>query len=191
MSEISVIIILELNFDAMIDLLTYISLITGGLLVLLLLLSLLGGLELDFDLGGTELETDGGGGLGIVKSVLTFFSVGAWVVRLILATSDNPALAFTIGIISGFVAVFFLSFLFKILLKQESNVNWKPMDAMYKNAEVYLKIPKKGEGIIKVEINGVYRELKARSKYGKDIATGAKVIIEDIDNGFALVNPIK
>ena len=172
----------------MIDILTYLSLITGGILILLLVLSLIGGLDLDFDLGGTDVETDGGGGLGVVKSLLTFLSIGSWVVKLILVTNDNPAMAFSIGIISGLVAVGFLSLLFKVLLRQESNVNWKPLDAMYQKGDVYLKIPKGGEGIVKVEIKGVYRELKAKSKGGKEIETGKKIIIEDIDNGFAIVS---
>ncbi len=172
----------------MITILTWISFITGGLLIILLLLSLLGGLELDFDLGGdTDVETDSGG-LGVVKSVLTFISIASWVVKLVLLTDRNPAMAFGIGIVSGLAAVFFLSLLLRALLRNQENVNWKPQDATYEKAHVYLRIKKNELGLIKVNINGAIRELKARS-HGEDIATGAQVVVDSVDDeGIALVS---
>ncbi len=175
----------------MIEILTWISLISGGLLILLLLLSLLGGLELDIDIGGdTSVDTDAGG-LGIVKSLLTFLSIGSWVVKLVLATDKNPALAFGIGVVAGLTGVFLLGLLLKWLISNQENVNWKPEDALFETGEVYLKMNKDNSGIIKVLINGGMRELKAKSLSKKEIKTGDKVLIESFDNGFAMVSPVK
>jgi len=49
----------------MITLLTWISIFAGGLLILLFLLSLLGGFDLDVDIGSTEVDADAGG-LGLI-----------------------------------------------------------------------------------------------------------------------------
>lgn len=174
----------------MITILTYISLIAGGILIVLLLLSLLGGADVDIELGGDiDVDTDAGG-LGVLKAGLTFISVGAWVVKLVLAIEENPIFAFGAGLAAGLIAVFILNLLLKMLLKQQSNVNWKSTDALYKEGKVYLKIPASGQGIIQVNINGTPRELKATTKEDNDIPTGAQITVIDVDNDVALVQLI-
>ena len=164
--------------------LTYISLVCGGLLVLLLLLSILSGLDLDLD-----IDTDGDG-LGIVKGVLTFFSVGAWVVRLVLLTETNPVMAFLVGGAAGAVGVWLLSVLLRFLLSQQENVNFSPREAVMEQGTVYLRVPAGGEGIIRVNIRGAKRELKARSNEAEDIPTGASIRVEDVgEDGVAVVSP--
>jgi len=171
----------------MITIISYISLVTGGLLILLMLLSLLGGLDLDFDIGDTDVDADTGG-LGVIKSGLTFISVCCWVVRVFLLLDTNPIIATGAGILSGMIAVFLLTLLFRALLKNEVNVNWSPEDAMYKMAKVYLKIPVDKSGIIQININGATRELKAKTTDELDIATGEQVYVEDYKDGFAIVS---
>jgi len=175
----------------MIELLTWISIITGGILIVLMLLSLLGGLDLDFDLGGdVDTEVDSGG-IGVVKGALTFFSIGSWVVKLVLVTESHPAFAFGIGLMAGIIAVFILNALLRLLLKNQANVNWSPFDAINKQGKVYLKIPSNsGNGIIQVTINGAVRELKAISSGKNEIPTGKEVFIENIENGFAVVSEL-
>jgi len=57
---------------AILEILTYISIFSGGILILLLFLSILGGLDLDFDFPDGDGEVDSSGGIGIVKGGLTF-----------------------------------------------------------------------------------------------------------------------
>ena len=170
----------------MIVALTYISLIAGGLLVALLLLSLIGGLELDFDFDA-PVDADAGG-IGILKGGLTFISIGSWVIKLVLVSSANPTLAFTAGIIAGLVAVLVMAAFLRLLLKQQEVTNWNPSDALFKTGKVYLRIPASGTGIIHIIINGAQRELKARSKDGELIATGASILVEDVEGGIAIVS---
>lgn len=170
----------------MIVILTYIALISGGILVLLLLLSLLSGLDLDLD-----FDTDAGGGLGAVKGFLTFFAVGAWVVRLVLLTETNPVLAFIVGGAAGAVGVWILSLILKLLLSQQINVNWSADEAIMERGTVYLRIPAGGEGIVKVNIKGTNRELKARSEATEDIPTGASVQVDGVAaDGIVTVSPV-
>lgn len=169
--------------------LTYISLATGGLLVLLLLLSLIGGLDLDFDLGDTDTDT-GGGGIGIVKGALTFTSVTTWVIKIILTTQENPWIAVVIGIIAGAAALWVLSYLFKFLLQNEENVNWQMTDAVYKEGKVYLRIPPEGTGIVHVKIKGADRELKAKTRAAREIKTGEIILVTDTESEYVIVEPV-
>lgn len=165
----------------MLTTLFYISIISGGILIAMLLLSLVSGLDLDIDLGDGE---DGG---GILKPTLVFFSVGAYIVRGFLMAESNPVIALFAGILSGAIAVFILSLVFKWVLSQQENVNWSIKDAVYQKGKTYLKIPTDGSGIIQIDINGVTRELKAKTNDKSDIPTGKEVQVEKIDGDYAIV----
>jgi membrane protein implicated in regulation of membrane protease activity len=170
----------------MLTILLYISLISGGILVLLLTLSFISGLDLDLGLDFGDSDIDAGG-MGILKGALTFFSIGSYVVRSILITDSNPIIAFTVGAVAGGIAVFLLSMMLKWLLRQQSNVNWSFEDSIYQKGKVYLKIPAGGTGIIQVNVNGALRELKAKSVDDKEIPTGATVQVESIEGEIAIV----
>ena len=139
---------------------------------------------MDLDIGDSDIDA---GGMGILKGALTFFSIGSYVVRSILMTDSNPVIAFTVGAIAGAVAVFLLSMMLKWLLKQQSNVNWTLQDTLYQTAKVYLKIPKSGTGIIHVNVNGVNREIKAKSVDKKEIPTGSQVLVQNIEGNLVIV----
>ncbi len=167
----------------MIEILTWTSIFAGGILILLFLVSLIGGMDLDIDL---ESDTDAGG-LGIVKGVLTFVSVASWVIKILLVSNKHPGMAIAVGVISGVLAFMLLNYLFKILLRNEENVNYSMSDALFESGEVYLKIPAKGSGIVNVNVKGATREMKAKSKDSKEIKTGSKVMVVSIDGEYAVV----
>lgn len=172
----------------MIFYLTWISIIAGGLLVLMLLLSLIGGLDLDLDTDfSSESDTDGGG-LGLVKGVLTFVSVGSWTMKILLMSEKTIPIALTLGFLVGIAAVFLLHWMIKTLMKNDENVNWDADDALLKTGEVYLRIPaENGNGIVNVSIKGASRELKAKSYDNTEIKTGATIRVIEVDGEFALV----
>ncbi|MFT6000391.1 MAG: hypothetical protein ACI81P_002852 [Neolewinella sp.] len=168
----------------MITILSYVALTAGGILILLLLLSLVSGLDLDLD-----FDTDAGG-LGVLKGMLTFFAVGAWVVRLVLLTETNPIMAFIVGAAAGALGVYLLSLLLKFLLSQQEFVNWSLEDAIMEQGTVYLRIPAEGEGLVQVVVRGTKREIKARSLLNEDIPTGASIVVDQIgEDGIVVVSP--
>lgn len=176
--------------DNLIQLSFYISIFSGGLLIILLILSIIGGMDLDFDIGDTDVDTHtdtGFGGLGIIKSGLTFLTIGSYVVKIMLAMSINPILTILAGVVGGVIAVIILSWFLKLLLKNQSNVNWEYFEAEGKTGKVYLKIPSEGTGIVNIEINGIMRELKARSMDKVEIPTGANVLVHNVDEEIASV----
>ncbi len=160
----------------MISILTYIALTCAAILVLLLLLSIISGLDLDLDMSGA----DAAGGLGPVKGLLAFLALGAWVVRLFLLSRTDPWLAFLAGTAAGLAGVWLLSWMLRFLLSQQSNVNWSVADALLVEGTVYLKIPADGEGIVRIPVGGTYRELKARASNQQEIPTGARIIVSDL-----------
>ncbi len=171
----------------MIYALTWIAIFSGGALVLLFLISLIGGLELDVEIGSTDVETDAGG-IGLIKGFLSFISVGSWVMKVMLLTSSNPVLSLVVGVVSGTLAFFLLNYIFKLLLKNESNVNWRMEDALFQLGDVYLKIPaNEGTGLVSVNVNGVNRELKAKSFKNVELETGAKIMVVKVDDDYAYV----
>ena len=170
----------------MITILTWVSIVAGGLLIVLMLLSLIGGLDLDLDIGAPDVDTDAGG-IGLIKGLLTFTSVSSWVIKVLLVSNQNPIVAGIIGIISGVAAFMLLSYLFKLLLSNEENVNWSMNDALFSKGEVYLRIPVGGSGIVNVNINGATRELKAKSNSLSEIKTGSRVVIVETQGEFAIV----
>lgn len=176
----------------MIEILTWVSIFSGGILILMLLLSLIGGLDfdVDFDMGSTDVDT-GAGGLGVFKGILTFVSVTAWVIKVLVATKKHMALAICIGILSGIAALLLLNYLIRLMLKNDTNVNWSMEDALYQKGEVYLKIPgKKESGLVHININGANRELKALSFDKKQIQTGTAIEVMDVDGDLVIVRPI-
>ncbi len=172
----------------MIVTLTYISLICGGLLVLLLLLGIIGGLDLDIDLDA-DTSVDGGGGVdvGLVKGGLTFLSIGSWTTKLILLSTANPVAAIVSGVAAGAVAVYLMKWVVRLLLRQEENVNWTASDALLQPGRVYLRIPATGEGIVHVNVKGGMREFKARSMGGNELPTGTQILVDDMGTDGALL----
>jgi hypothetical protein len=158
--------------------------ISGGLLVIMLLLSLVSGLDLDFDFG------DGDDGGGVLKPTLVFFSIGSYIVRGFLMAESNPILALIAGIISGGIGVFILSLALKWILTQQENVNWSKTDALYQKGKTYLKIPTDGSGLIHIDINGVTREFKAKTNDKSDIPTGTEIQVEKIEGEVVIVTSI-
>lgn len=172
----------------MLTTLTYISFAAGGILILLLLLSLLGGLDLDLDIGDSDVSADAGG-LGLIKGILTFVSVTSWVIKLVIVSQQSLWVAVIIGCIAGGTALWLLSFVFRTLLKNQENVNWSMRDALYQRGTVYLRIPPAGSGIVYIEVKGVRRELKAKSNSEEEIKTGASIYVTDIEDEYVIVEP--
>lgn len=162
----------------------YIALVCGSLLALLLMLSVIGGLDLDLDVGDTDIDA---GGLGLVKSVLAFFTFSAWVANIMLSAAVNPVLTAFVSLAVGGLTVALLAWVLNFFLKMQSNVNWEFHQAEGKTGKVYLKIPKDGTGIINVEINGVKREIKALSLDKVEIETGKEILIHEVKKEIAEV----
>ncbi|MDA9773782.1 hypothetical protein N9B82_02400 [Saprospiraceae bacterium] len=175
----------------MLDILFWVSVFSGGMMFLLLILSLIGGLDFDLDLDvGGDADMDGGGGLGIFKGLLTFISMGAWVMRILLISQQSTTISLLGGIVVGLVTVYLLSKLLSYLISQQEFNSWEMSDLIGASGKVYLKIPHGGQGMVHVIHNDSVKELKAISREESDIATGGSVEIIDVEEGRLVVTPL-
>ena len=177
--------------------------LAGGLLILLLLISIFSGLEiggdLDVDLGG-DVDVDAGGdvdghldgdaGLGVIKTLLTFISVGAFTARAIfLNTSWSWTIVILTALAAGAVAVLLLTWFFRWLLRNQEEGNWHLWQAEGKVGTVYVPIPPEGKGRIIVEIDNVRREIAARSENGQELKTHEKAFVIKAEEDHVIVAP--
>ncbi len=168
----------------------WVSVFSGGLMILMLLLSLLGGLDFDMDVDiGGDSDTDSGGGLGLLKGILTFVSVSTWVIRICLIYNQSNTVSISVGIVVGIVIVYLLSKLLGFLMKQTEFNTYTIEDTLDKMGKVYLKIPVDGEGIVQVIINDSMKEFKGKSYNNVEILTGTSVRIVDVEDNFVFVKP--
>lgn len=191
--------------EELLNILFWLGTIAGGLLVLLLLLSILGGLDIGGDVDAGGVDVDGGidadghidGGvsdapLGLVKTILTFISVGAFTARAIfLNTAWSWTLVIITSLVAGLVAVLLLSWFFRWLLRNQEEGNWYMWQAEGKVGIVYVPIPKGGKGRITLKLDDVNREISARSEDGAPIASRSKVMVISAKEDHVIVSALE
>lgn len=158
----------------MIVVLAYISIIAAAVLLVFLLLGIFGS-----DAGIDDADPNLDGGFGFFKPLLIFLAVGCWIMRYLLLLGYNAYMAGFTAIISGLITALLLAYVLRLLLRNQKNVNYELSHALGKKANVYLRIPEGGKGLITVEINGVEREIEAKSDFVGEIATGSEVLVYD------------
>ncbi len=175
-----------------VDLLLWIGMAAGGLMILLMLASILGGLDLGGGDVDIDIEGDADPGLGIVKSALTFVSVASFTARaFMLNSSISNVLIIGASIIAGSLAVMILTVVLKLLLSNQETGNWNMSDAVGLPANVYIPIAKNGFGRVIVKINDADREINARSESGKALSTNTRVLVIDANEDHLTVVPVK
>ena len=195
--------------EEILNILFWIGTLAGGILVILLLLSILGGVDLggdvdvadvdvgdvDVDGGGVETDVDGvlsDAPLGLIKTILTFISVGAFTGRAIMMnTGWSWAIVAVTSLIAGAIAVFLLSWFFKWLLRNQEEGNWHMWQAEGKMGIVYVPIPPEGKGRIIVKIDDVNREIAARTANGLPIGSKEKVLVVRSEEDHVIVTPVE
>jgi len=174
----------------LLNILFWIGTLAGGLMVLLLLLSIFSGMEIGGDVDAVDDGDAGDGSFGIIKTLLTFVSVGAFTARAIfLNTSWSWALVILTSLIVGGLAVVVLSWFFRWLLKNQEEGNWHLWQAEGKVGSVYVPIPAQGKGRIIVKIDEANREIMAKSQNGQAMGTHDKVLIMEAKEDHVIVIP--
>ena len=168
----------------MVDLLLNIAL--GGAIVLatLLGLSTLAGLDFDLDFDAPDVDT---GGVGWVKGILAFITAGSFGAAAALERSFSTPVVVIVGLAAGFTLSWLMSAMLRFLLSQQENTNYEMEDVLATVGKVYLRIPTDGSGIVRVNVRGADRELRARSFDQKELPTGTDIRVVAVEGEFALV----
>ena len=127
-----------------------------------------------------------------IRSIVAFFTVFSWAGIAMNRAGMSHIISIIIAVILGFTIMFIVSFIYYSAAKLTEDGTMDIKNAIGKRGDVYLTIPKKEEGIgkIQIEIQGVLRVMDAIT-YGEEILTGDKVIvIRIVDNQLLLVEKI-
>lgn len=127
-----------------------------------------------------------------IRSIIVFFTVFSWSGIATTRLGMNHIVSIILAIILGFILMFIVSFVYysAARLSEDGTMNIK--NAIGKEGQIYLTIPKQeeGEGKIAIEFGGVLRVMDAVT-YGEKIETGEKaIVIKVVDNQLLLVEKI-
>ncbi len=159
------------------------ALIGGGLLVLQLLLTLLGG-DSDVD-GEADVGADGAGlSFRTAVAFLTFFGLGGMIG---LNAGLSPAFSLALACLAGAVAFWLVGLAMYQVSRLRSEGNVDINNAVGVEAKVYLKIPAErgGEGRVTVPIQGRTMQYRAITG-GAELQTGALCRVVAVHAGSTL-----
>ncbi len=169
--------------------------ILGSLFMIIqLILSLVGIGDTDIDFSGDSvdgLDTSGGMDLFTIKNITNFFVGFGWGGISFAPSIETEWLLIAIAIVCGCLFVLLFIFLFRQLMKIQSNGAMGIETSIGLTADVYLHIPaaRSGKGKIQVSLGGASREFAAITDDTDDLPTGSTVVIvEKISEDTLLVS---
>ncbi|MBO5698906.1 MAG: hypothetical protein J6R79_02745 [Bacteroidaceae bacterium] len=153
----------------------------------------MGDFELDADVNSPDaLDASGGMDLFTIKNITNFFVGFGWAGVSFRNSIDSDTWLLILSIGCGLIFVAIFIFIFKQLMKLESNSVVGVEACLGKTANVYLRIPENrtGKGKIQISINGTPREYPAVTDESTAIPTGASVKIIDINGSNVVVTTL-
>ena len=156
-----------------------------------LLLTVFGGGDVDadaFDADGLDASTLSD--LFTLKNFVNFFVGFGWAGVTFSQYIESNAWLIIVAVLFGLLFIAMFMFLYKKLMKLESNSAVGASACVGKTADVYLRIPaaRSGKGKIQISLNGVAREFDAITDSPEIIPSGAVVVVEEDINGILLVS---
>jgi len=151
----------------------------------------------DVDMPDTNLGMDGHDGtlgaggasqLFTLRNMVNFMLGFGWGGACFFHTISHPMLLFLVAGLCGlcFLAIFL--FLFRQLMKLESNGTMRIQDCVGMGCDVYLRIPahREGMGKVQISIHGSVQELPAMTD-GEKLSSGTRVTVVEVIDGHTLL----
>jgi len=171
-----------------------VALIASVILIILLVLTLLGGDAEDFDGGDVDADIDGDTGIGFqflsFKNFMGFFTIFGWTGIACLDAGMSKGITVLISVVCGLMMMLAMASLFYYLGKMQSSGTLKLKNALNQVGEVYLTIGANRSkiGKVSVTVQGTLRELEALTDEEKDLVLGNVVSVKEVtDNGILIV----
>lgn len=146
----------------------------------------------DFDGDGLSDIIPLGRRLFSLRNIIYFFTAFSWCGIINIRAGRGIILSFIISFLVGFVVIAILTAVLTFLMKATSNGIMDKNNAIGERGKVYLRIPKKGEGVgsVNVVIQGALRELEAASE-NEEILTGDEIEVTGLrEDGVLVVKKI-
>lgn len=155
-----------------------------------------GDVDVDFD-ADTDADADsldhvGAMHLFSIRNVFYFLLGFGWTGVSFWNTIPNRGILCLVAVLVGCIFVGIFLFIYRQMMKLQSNGAFDINDSVGKVCDVYLRIPAKNQGLGKVQVsfNGSIQELDARST-GEQIPSGVKVqVVRVIDKKVLEVEPV-
>ena len=147
--------------------------------------------DADTDADADSLDHAGAMHLLSIRNVFYFLLGFGWAGVSLWNTIPNRGLLCVAATLVGCVFVAIFLFLFRQMMKLQSNGAFDINDSVGRVCDVYLRIPanNKGMGKVQISFNGSIQELDARTE-GEQIPSGAKVrVLRVIDKKVLEVEP--
>lgn len=169
------------------------ALVGSVILIVLLVLTFVGG-DVD-DMGDVDAEIDGDGGIGFqflsFKNLMGFFTIFGWSGIACIGEGYSRGITIGVSLFCGLLMMLAMASLFYYLSKLQSDGSLKMKNALNAVGEVYLTIGanRSKMGKVQVTVQGALRELDALSDEDKDLSQGEVIIVSQVThNGVLIVN---
>jgi hypothetical protein len=136
---------------------------------------------------------DSGLALFSIRGIVAFFAVGGWAGIVAAGLSILPILCVAIAIVCGAVALYAVAWIFHIASKLQSAGNLSLVNAVGKEATVYITVPgaRRGLGKVTLTFQGRFAECDAVSDTPADLKTGTAVAVVGLmDENTLIVSPV-
>ncbi|MBR0502166.1 MAG: NfeD family protein [Paludibacteraceae bacterium] len=144
----------------------------------------IGDFETDLDVGGGDgMDSSGFSDLLSMRNAINFLLGLGWSGVCFYNRISNGFILGLVSIIFGLAFVAIFIYVFKKMMKLESNGAFDINTAIGKTCDVYLRIPanRAGTGKVQISFNGSVQELDALTD-GEMIPSGSKVTVVEILN---------
>ncbi len=159
------------------------AIISTAIMLVQTILSLIGMSDLDLDVGvDGGLDDCSGADLFTIKNIVNFFVGFGWAGISFRSYIESDLLLIFLSLLVGVGFVLIFIFIFKQLMKLESNSAVGADACVGRTADVYLRIPaaRSGKGKIQLSLNGSAREFDAVTDDSELIPSGAVVTVVEV-----------
>ncbi len=168
-----------------------IAIVTSVIFAVQTILSLigLGDFDMDLDLdGGDALDSSGFSDMLSVRNAVNFLLGLGWAGVIFYDDIQNSLILGIVAFLCGCLFLVAFIYLFKKMMKLESNGAFDINTAEGKTCSVYLRIPgnRSGTGKVQISFDGSVQEIDAVTD-GEMIPTGTKVVVMEILNNNILL----
>lgn len=132
--------------------------------------------DTDFSGGGDTLDVGGALQIFSFRNFINFMLGLGWGGVCLWDTISNKLVLTVVAIVIGIIFVICFLFIYKSMMKLQSNGAYRIQDCVGEVVDVYLRIPAERQGVGKVQVSfgGSVQELTAMTD-GEAIPSGAKV----------------
>ena len=158
-----------------------------------------------FDLGGDDIDagsnlgdnsdndsiTENGLKIFTHRGVVAFFSIFGWSALIFLRSDVSLFVSMLVAFLLGTVTMFIVAFLFRLMMKLQTDGNVDINTAIGKIGTVYIPIPpaRNGTGKINAIISGRHIEYDAITDENETLKTGEQIVIVGVNeqNNFIVI----